>query len=139
MDNNKATMKLLNIGLLNLTLNKPEKNLPDDMAFNYNLNLTHQVSLENNIINVIASIDIMHQDKETKLGFIKTSCAYKIERLNEYVGEESSKINLPSDILTTLNAATISTTRGIMFSQFKGTFLHKAQLPLVDPAGFKQT
>jgi hypothetical protein len=36
-----------------------------------------------------------------------------------------------------LNRISISTTRGAMFSTFKGTFLHAAILPIVDPKNFK--
>lgn len=139
MENKATTLQLVNMELLNVRLNKPETKLPDNMVFNYNVNLKHQLNPENEIINIIASIAILHEDKETELGFVQTACAYKIEDLNEYVKDETNEVSLPQGILNTLNAASISTSRGIMFSQFRGTFLHKAQLPLVDPSGFKKS
>jgi uncharacterized protein YbbC (DUF1343 family) len=36
-----------------------------------------------------------------------------------------------------LNSISLSTTRGAMFSTFKGTFLHGAVLPIIDPKQFQ--
>ena len=43
---------------------------------------------------------------------------------------------LPTDIIVTINSISISTIRGIMFSTFKGTYLHNAFLPIIDPKSF---
>jgi hypothetical protein len=44
---------------------------------------------------------------------------------------------LPSGIIDLLNSVSVSTVRGMMFSAFKGTFLHNAVLPVIDPKTFK--
>jgi hypothetical protein len=46
---------------------------------------------------------------------------------------------IPDPIVETLNILTIGTARGIMFSEFKGTWLHSNFLPVIDPKSFKQT
>ena len=59
------------------------------------------------------------KDKKTLLGSLKASCVFEIENINEFVGEGSGEIKMPTDMLTTLNSISLSTVRGIMFSQFK--------------------
>lgn len=53
------------------------------------------------------------------------SCTFNIKNIAE--------INkLPKKAFDTLNDIAISTVRGLMFSSFRGTFLHNAILPIVD-------
>jgi hypothetical protein len=54
--------------------------------------------------------------------------------LNSYV--VVNEVKLPSDIIIAMNSISISTIRGIMFSTFKGTYLHNAFLPVIDPKSF---
>ena len=64
---------------------------------------------------------------------IKSSSRYFLNKLLDWIS-----ISEPLDIfISTLNSISISTTRGMMFSAFRGTFLHNAILPLIDPA-FKE-
>lgn len=46
------------------------------------------------------------------------------------------QVSFPDNILVTFNSISISTMRGLMFAQFKGTFLHNAILPIIDPGSF---
>jgi hypothetical protein len=47
------------------------------------------------------------------------------------------KLDIPQALIEVLNSISISTTRGVMFSTFKGTFLHNAVLPIIDPRQFQ--
>jgi len=49
---------------------------------------------------------------------------------------KSKPLELPEPLATTLNSVSISTTRGLMFAIFRGSFLRKAVLPVVDPTLF---
>jgi hypothetical protein len=64
------------------------------------------------------------------------SFIFEIPDLKEYVDPKNNIPKLPEEFLTTINSISISTVRGVMFSQFKGTFLHNAILPVVDPKSF---
>ena len=79
----------------------------------------------------------MHKNKKTELGSIKVSCVYYIDNLTEFKSTDNKQFDFPNDFISTVNSISISTARGIMFSQLKGTFLHNAILPILDPKGFK--
>ena len=51
---------------------------------------------------------------------------------------EKKKIDIPENFIITINSVALSTTRGLMFSLFKGTFLQGAILPLLDPSQYKK-
>ncbi len=100
--------------------------------FNFNVNLEHRTNIKENLIQVICSIEILSQDKESRLGFFKAGCIFSVHNLSEHMDAEKKTV-LPSPVINTFNSVTISTVRGMMFSQFKGTSLHAAILPLIDP------
>ena len=45
----------------------------------------------------------------------------------------TGKITMPGALAEILNSISISTTRGVMYAAFRGTFLQHAILPIVDP------
>jgi hypothetical protein len=50
----------------------------------------------------------------------------------------SGNLNVPQGLTELLAVQAIATMRGIMFSTFKGTFLHNAVLPLIDTRAQQQ-
>ena len=131
-------LQLKAIELLDFSINYPPKDKREGKKFNFNINLEHKINKERKLVFVITSIDIIHEDNETNLGSIKASCNFEIPNLDDFIeSDQPNKINLPSETIDALNSISLSTIRGIMFSQFKGTFLHNAVLPIIDPKVFK--
>ncbi|MFN8258142.1 MAG: hypothetical protein U0W24_20805 [Bacteroidales bacterium] len=124
------------IELIDVNLKHPAIPFNQPTLFHFNINIEHKINPDNNLVIVIAFINILHEDKETNLGSLKSSCIFEIVNFNEFYNKETNQVSFPDNILVTLNSITISTVRGIMFSQFKGTFLHNAILPIIDPKSF---
>jgi hypothetical protein len=125
------------IELLNSSLSAPNKPLPLNAIFQFDINLEHRIGLENRILIVVCNVNVFDESKESSLGNIRTSCIYEIQDLPSFFKEDKKQFDLPEPLITTLNSISISTTRGMMFSFFRGTFLHHAILPVIDPIGFK--
>ena len=70
------------------------------------------------------------------MGKYSASYSFRVKELKKFMTEDK-KFNLSDSFILTINSVAISTTRGLMFSSFKGTFLHEAILPLIDPNQFK--
>ena len=88
---------------------------------------------------VIVSVEIRSEDQNHILGSLAVSCIYSIVNFDEVIKiEADGKLDIPQPLVEILNSISISTTRGVMFSAFKGTFLHNAFLPIVDPRSFQQ-
>jgi hypothetical protein len=85
---------------------------------------------------VTPSVEILSEDKKIILGSLKINCVFKFLELAEYCDSKTKKVKLPESIITTLNSIALSSCRGVMVSHFKGTILHSAILPLLDPSSF---
>ena len=130
------TFQLKGIELLDVKLNHPKHPLPVQTTFHFNIGLEHQINPDNKLIIVITTIDILHDDMETRLASVKASCIFEIQNFDDFASVGSQQVSFPESMLITLNSISLSTVRGIMFSQFKGTFLHNAFLPIIDPKTF---
>jgi hypothetical protein len=130
------TFQIKGIEILDIKLNYPKKPLPTQTIFNFSIGLKHKINPENRLVIVITTIDILHEDKETLLASLQASCIFEIKNFEDYLIDGSQQVLFPEKHLVTLNSISISTVRGIMFSQFKGTFLHTAILPVIDPKDF---
>lgn len=124
------------IELLDASLNAPKEALAPDTTFHFNINLEHRVNTEKEIIQVICTTGVYNEAKDRLLGQMRTGCMFWIENLAAYVDPQTKATSLPNNFVKTLNSIAISTARGVMFSTFRGTFLHNAVLPLIDPASF---
>lgn len=128
--------QLKGIELLDVKLNRLKQPLPVETTFHFNIGLENKISPENKLIIVITTIDIIHEDNETRLASIQASCIFEISNFEDFLVAGSQQPVIPELFLTTLNSVSISTVRGVMFSEFKGTFLHTAILPIIDPKTF---
>jgi hypothetical protein len=105
-----------------------------DSIFKFNINIEHLVIINENCIAVKPNVEIFTEENNFTLGKLSSSLMFEIENLASYVVDE--EVKLPSDIIVAINSISISTIRGIMFSTFKGTYLHNAFLPVIDPKAF---
>lgn len=124
------------IELLDLKLNMPEQPLPVQNTFHFNINLEQRINTELKLIIVMVAVDVLNEDKKTLLASMKASCIFEVANIDEFLTENAQQVALPDNILVMLNSVSISTIRGLMFAQFKGTFLHNAILPIIDPNSF---
>ncbi|MBN1184532.1 MAG: hypothetical protein JXB49_19725 [Bacteroidales bacterium] len=133
----QARIQLKGIELLEVAVNIPKKKIEKEDIFNFNLNIEHKLDRSKELVFVIVSVGIFNNNDNTQqLGNIKTSCIYQVDNLDSFLNEAKQAI-LPSDLTQSLNSISLSTTRGIMFSQFKGTHLHQAIIPLFDMSKMK--
>jgi len=134
--NKEIKFQLKGIELLDVQLNHPKKPLPTQITFHFDINLEHRINVENKLVIVICNIKVVNEDKSATLGSLKASCIYKVVNITDFIDTDKKQVHFPKGIITTFNSITISTVRGIMFSQFKGTFLHNAYLPIINPQSF---
>jgi hypothetical protein len=128
--------QLKSIELLDSCIITPKRN-PTPIKFTFEIGIEQKFSLENKLMFVLCEVAIFSENngnKEELLGNLKSNCIFELENINPV---KNNKIDLSAELSTLLNSITISTTRGLMFSFFKGTFLHNAILPVVDPKSFK--
>jgi hypothetical protein len=128
------SFRLKNIELLQSSLASIDYVITNETIFKFNINIEHLVNINENYIAVKPNVEIFTEENDFVLGKLSSSLIFEFENLNSYV--VVNEVKLPSDIIIAMNSISISTIRGIMFSTFKGTYLHNAFLPVIDPKAF---
>lgn len=129
-----AIIQFRAIELLNSSISAPLIKDSNNKAFTFDINTEIQLNEENKFIVVIISIKILNEAKDILFGTLTTSNIFYIENYDEVVTKnKSNETVLPNSLIVTLNSISLSTTRGVMWTTFKGTMLHNALLPILDP------
>jgi preprotein translocase subunit SecB len=124
------------IELIKFSLIPPLQPLSKQTTFQFNIQLEQKIDVEQKLVIVFTTIDISNKDDNTQLASLTVSCIFEVANINEFVNDSSKLVTIPEEVLITFNSICISTLRGVMFSNLKGTFLHNAILPVVNPATF---
>ncbi len=139
MTEQKPTKILMKgIEILDVKIIQPEQPLQMQTVFQFNLNIEHKVNPDKKLVIVIANITVLNDDKKSELGAAKISSIFEISDFETYTDNEKKQVKFPDNILKELNNTAISTSRGVMFGLFKGTFLHNAVLPMIDSETFSK-
>lgn len=77
-------------------------------------------------------------DTDTVFAVIKVAYRFEIKGLKGYLLNEDEKAT-NTDLGEWLDNIVIATTRGIMYSELRGTFVDRAFLPLISPAVLKES
>ncbi|WP_396170792.1 hypothetical protein [Flavobacterium sp.] len=129
-----SSFRLKNIEFSESSIVGIDYTISTDTIFKFNINIEHLVNIDENWIAIKPNIEIFTEESDVILGKLSSSLIFEFENLASYVVEK--EVKLPSDIIIAMNSISISTIRGIMFSTFKGTYLHNAFLPVIDPKAF---
>jgi hypothetical protein len=139
-EKNPLKEKLINfqikaVELLNSSLQLVNTPVVTEMTFNFNIGIEQKIDRAKKLLFVVSHIKITTlQDQTTTLGSASVSCVFAIENFEEIVQfSETHQPKIDDGIVHILNSISLSTTRGVLSQLFKGTFLHNAVLPIVDP------
>ncbi len=132
----QINIQIIAVETIEFSLNPIDDNPKSYVKYNYNIQVKQAFDIDKNLVLVIPHIDIMHEDKETKLGSISVNCVFKFDELSNFCNSKTKAVTLPVVVCDTFNSIAISTCRGVMASQFKGTILQNAILPLIKPNSF---
>jgi hypothetical protein len=80
---------------------------------------------------ILIETAIFHE-KYGKVASITTACYFSIEDFDKFQPDKKGCLIIPEDTLAEFYTVAYSTSRGLLYSQVRGTFLHIAFLPLTD-------
>lgn len=85
-----------------------------------------------NILVAFVSVGIRKEDGSETFATIICAFGYHIAELSSLKDEiDQNKYNIPPELDNMVKQISISTMRGIIFSEFRGTHLHRAILPII--------
>lgn len=122
------------IELLEYAMKASDRKIPENAQYKYNINIEYRFANNQNVMFVVVAVQIFLDDETTELCSVKISCNYNIENLDDF--KQSNNISLPDEFITTTNSISLSTVRGVLFTLFRGTYLHNVILPIIDPSNF---
>lgn len=134
-------LQLKGIEILSQSINLLQPNDFSLSGFTFDIAVEIKFEPTNKLIFVFVNIVIFNnEEKQLMLGSALVSNIFLIANYDDIIQtDENGKITLPTDVIILLNSMSISTTRGVLFGIFKGTFLHNAILPIIDPKKINTT
>jgi hypothetical protein len=102
-------------------------------------NVKTQSFLDDNkrIVIIIVVVSVFKNEKEDYLAKIGVAVTFGIENYEDLKMEDGT-YNIPLEFENTLKQIGISTTRGILYSELRGTRLHGAIMPIITVDTLKQ-
>jgi len=134
MEQVNINFQIKGIELLEFNMKNPQIPLIPERTYNFNINVEQRINKEEKLVIVNTAVDLIQENDKQCHASIKTSCVFLVENILDFASSGNQQIDLPEHFIITLNSISLSTTRGIMFSQFKGTFMHNVVLPIVNPS-----
>lgn len=133
----------LSFAIKGLELVKTNLQPQGDLSFTnedilFNLRVEQKVNFIEKIIHVIIAIDLKIKTSGQELASIETITDFFVDNLDALKSEDGRNMTIPKIFSHTLSGISISTARGILYSLLKGTYLHSAILPVVDPTLLQQ-
>ena len=138
MTNDSVQYQIKAIEILDVQLIFSEKPLEKLEKYGFELSLEHKVNFSNKIVFVVPKITVINELNKTVLGSIRISCAYQVENFDQFTNAAKGTVQFPLNFELAINTVSISTARGIMYAQFRGTHLQNAILPVIDPLAMPQ-
>lgn len=137
--NVNPVFQLIGVELHQLTIHKPAPGTPAPAVFNFDVNTMANVDKGQKVVINTVTIKIKGDSKADELGSIACACIFSVANFDEVVTMKSEiEAEISDSFSETLNSITISTARGMMASELKGTFLHFAILPIIDIKNLKK-
>lgn len=131
MDNKHANYQLKSIELLDLIIGHRVQQFIGK-EFQFNISANAKVNPQAKVVFIVVSIEASETGNEAILGKIETAIGFEIINFEDVIKPlEENLYDIPTNLEVHLRTISISTTRGIMWSHFKGTHLNGAILPIV--------
>jgi hypothetical protein len=105
-------------------------------GFQFRISLESFINSEKKRLIVTNRIDIRDGSDAPILGHLIAKYHFELIGIEHLKQNKKGKYLIPDELQFFVNTIALSTTRGLMFAQFKGTVLQGAILPVIDPVNF---
>ena len=107
--------------------------------FSFDLTTEAAAQKDLSLVLIFVKVNIRDENKEQVLASFVVSCGFKVEKFNELVTfDEKNKISIINEkFIAFVKAPAISTIRGVVYCELRGTYLHSAIMPIIDPSKMK--
>jgi hypothetical protein len=130
-----SKIQFVRIDLIHFDLTLPKEGFDaQNIAVNYTTNIISKANVESKLLFIILNIEVTNVSKTAHYASLEIDCIFHIDNFEELVQtKEYPIIHVDGHLNGILNELSFSTARGIVFSLFRGTYLHTAILPILIP------
>ena len=108
----------------------------EGVSYNFNLNVETRIDEVRKLIVSVVKVDISELGKGNILASISVGTGIEIVDFENVIkAAKGDKISLPPQLDVIIKTLAISTTRGVLYSELRGTYLHKAFMPIIFQQG----
>ena len=101
-------------------------------SYNFDIKVAFKVNADHALVMPHVYINIQKNDKSETLASFEVAYVFEIIDFENVIKlNENNLYDIPKQLEDTIKPVCISTTRGIIFSELRGTYLHNAILPVV--------
>ncbi|MCA0428319.1 MAG: hypothetical protein LCH37_12875 [Bacteroidetes bacterium] len=122
--------KLIGIEQLKSAMHLPTNRNSPLENFSFAVNFENRIEAERKRVYVIVHIHLSQDGHPEILSEFSASCIFQLPSIEPAA---TGEVQVAPHLLDILNRISLSTTRGLLFSTLKGTYLHEAILPLIEP------
>lgn len=131
-DTQEKPFKLQGIELISFLI-QPQagKNLTN-AAVEFNIKQEQKTNHAKQLVFIFTSVSIIQSGNNNVLASIKTGCGFTLQDFDNLIRkEEKGGYLIPHELNIALNRISLSTSRGILFSELRGYYLQDMILPLL--------
>ena len=108
----------------------------DNSKLGFKLQLNHNLNYEGKYVMVIVQSNMIRLDTEVEMAKIRVGYRYDMLNFDSLKLERDQ--TLPNEFTSFINSEVLSTTRGIFYSEVRGTNLHNKIMPSLSPNDLKR-
>ena len=112
-------------------------NIVDTDQFHFDIKSQSLVDHDKKLIIIVIQVKIFKNQETNQVAQFVIALAYAIQEFDSIVKRDDNTHTIPLELENLLKSITLSTMRGIMFSELRGTHLNNAVLPVVSIDSFK--
>ncbi len=138
MDDIKIALRFVGLYIVSKEMSEMPLDLSLTPVFNFDIRVESKVQAPRNLILSVVHVSISELNKPLKLANISTACLFEItDFINVVKPNEAGLYVIPEQLEALIRPVSISTTRGIIYSEFRGTYLNNAIMPIIFMDTFK--
>lgn len=131
MDNSEINIKLHGVELISSSLNQRPATF-QGTTYNFNIRVDTRLDIERKLIVSLVKVEITEVQNKDILYSISVAIGIEVLDFEKVIKPTQEKEPIiPQQLDAVVKTVSISTTRGVMYSELRGTYLHNAFLPII--------
>jgi len=125
-----TVIKEINILKKNFSFSLDEMHTSKDLSFEFNIE--DGINIENNLLSKIIDVHVLGNRKKEPLADLRILYSFSVKNVSDFVIKKDENMIVDPSLNDWLDNIVLATTRGIMYSEFRGTYVDNVILPIIN-------